>query len=195
MFQECLHLHLFDEVAIDLIDEEHDRSSHVHQRLERKWLGSLDVPFSSLYHNTRIEGTFRLHSPPVLLGYERSGNALVAAASATAAGAPGSGRSGGGSGEPTETAGGTGSGTSSSKKMAATFLNIYLTIQPALMVPQPIKEKLDCEETAPLVQHCETWAAEFGLAFPNRAVSAILCALFHQVSVEAAMAEWLRRWT
>ena len=49
-----------------------DRSSHVHQRLERKWLGSLSIPFSSLYHNTRIEGTFRLHSPPVLLGYERS---------------------------------------------------------------------------------------------------------------------------
>ena len=76
----------------------------MHHRLENKWLGSLSIPFSSLYQNTRIEGTFRLHSPPVLLGYERAGP-----------GGPGGWRPA----TPTEPAG----------ERDATYLNIYLTIQ------------------------------------------------------------------
>ena len=110
--------------------------------MERKWLGSLSIPFSSLYHNTRIEGTFRLHSPPVLLGYERSMYSNTV----------GDGDSG------------------SIRKVSGTFLNIYLTIQPALLVPEPVKEKLDCDESAGLVQHCQSWMEDLRMAFPNRAV-------------------------
>ena len=75
--QDSLHLHLFDQVAVDLLEDETERSSRIHQRLENKWLGCLSIPFSSLYQNTRIEGTFRLHSPAVLLGYERLGQAAT----------------------------------------------------------------------------------------------------------------------
>ena len=62
-----------NQVQTDLLEDEQERSCRIHQRLENKWLGSLSIPFSSLYQNTRVEGTFRLHSPPVLLGYERLG--------------------------------------------------------------------------------------------------------------------------
>ena len=48
------------QVTVDLLEDDHDRSSHVHQRLEKKWLGSLSIPFSTLYHNTRIEGIILL---------------------------------------------------------------------------------------------------------------------------------------
>ena len=71
--QDSLHLHLFDEVKTDILDDERERNSKIHQRIENRWLGSLSIPFSSLYQNTRIEGTFRLHSPAILLGYERLG--------------------------------------------------------------------------------------------------------------------------
>ena len=47
------------QVSVDLLEDDAERASVVHARLERKWLGSLTVPFASLYHNTRIEGTFR----------------------------------------------------------------------------------------------------------------------------------------
>jgi coiled-coil and C2 domain-containing protein 2A len=57
--RDSLHLHLFDEVAVDMIDDDDDRTSHVHKRIDRKWLGSLSIPFASLYRNARIEGTFR----------------------------------------------------------------------------------------------------------------------------------------
>ena len=39
----------------------------------------------------------------------------------------------------------------------ATYVNLYLTIQPALIVPEPVKEKLDCDESEELVAHCERW--------------------------------------
>uniref|UniRef100_A0A8D8ZRV5 Coiled-coil and C2 domain-containing protein 2A n=1 Tax=Cacopsylla melanoneura TaxID=428564 RepID=A0A8D8ZRV5_9HEMI len=68
----CLHVHLFDEVIVDLIQDEAERETNVHQRLERNWLGSLSIPFSTLYFNSKIEGTLKLYSPPFLLGYDRS---------------------------------------------------------------------------------------------------------------------------
>ncbi len=55
--KDSLHLHLFDEVKVDLVEDEMERASKIHQRIEKKWLGSLSIPFSSLYRNTRIEGT------------------------------------------------------------------------------------------------------------------------------------------
>ena len=69
--KDHLHLHLFDEVVVDVKLDDDDgtagsasagrgcSSDDVHKRLERKWLGSMTIPFASLYHNTRIEGTFR----------------------------------------------------------------------------------------------------------------------------------------
>lgn len=69
----CLHVHLFDEIIVDLLEDESQRENNIHQRLERNWLGSLSIPFSTLYFNSKIEGTFRLYTPPFLLGYDRSG--------------------------------------------------------------------------------------------------------------------------
>ena len=142
--KDSLHIHLFDEFRVDLDDDEPDKSTHIHQRIEKRWLGSLSIPFSNLYYNTRIEGTFRLHSPSVLLGYDRTGTtANVLGAS------------------PEDVQG----------NKNATFLNIYLTIQPALMVPEPVKEKLDCDESANLVQHCESWTKEVASVFPHRKIN------------------------
>ena len=150
--QDCLHLHLFDQVCVDLLEDERERSSRVHQRLENKWLGSLAIPFSSLYQNTRIEGTFRLHSPAVLLGYERLGTAATQA--------------GWRPGTPTE--GGHG------VEKDATYLNIYLTIQPALHVPEPVREKLDSEETESALAAAERWEESVRAVAGRRAVSPLV---------------------
>ena len=69
-------------------------------------------------------GTFRLHSPAVLLGYERTGNT----ANVILGGGGGFGNTG-----STGIVGGTGGGATDLQKSApsknATYLNIYLTIQ------------------------------------------------------------------
>ena len=144
--KDSLHIHLFDEVTVDLLDEESERTSKVHKRFEKKWLGSLTIPFATLYRNTRIEGTFRLHSPAVLLGYERTGSSSAAA---------GFWRESPESAKPPKD---------------ATYLNIYMTIQPPLTIPQPIKEKLECEESDDLVKLCERWQRDLEAKFPQRKV-------------------------
>ncbi|XP_075526800.1 coiled-coil and C2 domain containing 2A [Dermacentor variabilis] len=67
--KDMIYLNLFDEVVLDLLEDDRERHSTVYQRLERRWLGSLKIPFSTLYINAKIEGTFRVDVPVVLLGY------------------------------------------------------------------------------------------------------------------------------
>ena len=146
-------MHLFDEVTTDLVEDEADKDSKIHRRVEKKWLGSLSIPFSSLYKNTRIEGTFRLHSPPILLGYERSG--IVGGLSLSSAEFSGS------------TSLSMGGGLAKNTRNA-TYLNIYVTLQPALIVPEPVKEKLDYDEPEAVVHHCLAWSQDLYFKFPNR---------------------------
>jgi len=91
--EEEIYLQVYDEVAIDLLEDERRRETDVHQRLEKRWLGCIRIPFATLYRSGRvsvakvlvefigsysdvpvyslqIEGTFRLNCPPILLGYE-----------------------------------------------------------------------------------------------------------------------------
>ncbi|XP_065204032.1 coiled-coil and C2 domain-containing protein 2A [Planococcus citri] len=70
-FGDSLHIHLFDEIIVDILEDERIRDTTIHQRLDRNWLGSLRIPFSTLYFNHQVEGTFQLYSPPFLLGYDR----------------------------------------------------------------------------------------------------------------------------
>ena len=52
-------------ISFDVMQDERDRATVIHQRLERRWLGSIKVPFSTIYFNGKIDGTFRLNAPPV----------------------------------------------------------------------------------------------------------------------------------
>jgi coiled-coil and C2 domain-containing protein 2A len=66
---DCIQFNLFDELTVDLLQDDRERGTNVHQRREKRWLGSFTVPFSTLHARTRIEGTFVLEVPKLLLGY------------------------------------------------------------------------------------------------------------------------------
>ncbi|KAG8187652.1 hypothetical protein JTE90_005504 [Oedothorax gibbosus] len=68
--KDVVYINLFDEITVNLLEEGGGREGVVHERLERRWLGNLKVPFTTLYLNSKIEGTFRVNIPPVLLSYE-----------------------------------------------------------------------------------------------------------------------------
>lgn len=52
--QDKLYCNLYDETVIDLLEDDRQRETNIHQRLQRHWLGSLAIPFSSLYSNSRV---------------------------------------------------------------------------------------------------------------------------------------------
>lgn len=60
-------------------------------RTEKRFLGSLTVPFSTVYMEGRVDGIFRLDTPIVNLGYQQialsDANEAAASAKATAAAA------------------------------------------------------------------------------------------------------------
>ena len=149
--KDYLHLHLFDEIFVNLVDEEAERSTEVHQRIEHRWLGSLSIPFTSIYQNMRIEGTFRLHSPPVLLGYERLGQTFH--------------QFGWRPSTPTD---------GLLQERTFTYLNIYLTLEPTLNVPEPIRERLECEEDDQIVETCERWTNSVKFSYPHRFINPLV---------------------
>ena len=51
---DLIYLLVYDEVAIDLLEDDRRRETDIHQRLEKRWLGSISIPFSTLYVNGRV---------------------------------------------------------------------------------------------------------------------------------------------
>ncbi|CAM9934128.1 unnamed protein product, partial [Discosporangium mesarthrocarpum] len=80
---------MFDEVEYDdrgsggYLDEE----SSI--RREKHFLGSINIPFQTIYQEGRIDGFFRLTTPPVNLGYEQSSGLSTTGAVQTDEGAGG----------------------------------------------------------------------------------------------------------
>ncbi|KAL3923902.1 MAG: hypothetical protein SGPRY_004076 [Prymnesium sp.] len=69
-----------DEICFNVLDavkraRHDDRDAHVTTVSEEpRWLGGFSLPFSTLYRNGKVEGTFPLTMPPVLLGYKKDVN-------------------------------------------------------------------------------------------------------------------------
>ncbi|XP_014781199.1 coiled-coil and C2 domain-containing protein 2A isoform X1 [Octopus bimaculoides] len=66
---DVIHLTIFDEVHVNILQDDTKQDTEIHQRVEKKWLGTLKIPFSTIYYNGKIEGTLQLNTPPLLLGY------------------------------------------------------------------------------------------------------------------------------
>jgi len=51
---DLVYLLVYDEVAIDMLEDSRRRDTDIHKRLEKRWLGSITIPFSTLYANGRV---------------------------------------------------------------------------------------------------------------------------------------------
>jgi coiled-coil and C2 domain-containing protein 2A len=67
---EMIYVNLFDEVVTDILEDTRTSDQFVHERIEKVWLGCLEIPFSTVWERgCRVVGTFPIEIPQSLNQY------------------------------------------------------------------------------------------------------------------------------
>jgi coiled-coil and C2 domain-containing protein 2A len=140
-----IYFNLFDELLIDVLEDDRERATTRHERIERRWLGSFSIPFSTVYSNTRVDGTFQLSVPPILLGYTQDTYASQRTSGPTAF-------------------------DLALDSHQQTFLSLFLTIEPPLPPLPPLREQFDSNEDPNLLRNCQLWRDSLIEKFKRRQI-------------------------
>ncbi|XP_026531661.1 coiled-coil and C2 domain-containing protein 2A [Notechis scutatus] len=145
--KDDIFINIFDEVLHDILEDDRERETGgVHTCMEKRWLGLIRIPFTTVYFQGRIDGTFKIEAPPILLGYSKGENVGIDRKY-----------------------------DSIQHLSDGSYLSLFITIEPQLIPGESVQErmhemlkKFDTQEDEKLLQAAERYKAECALKFPDR---------------------------
>uniref|UniRef100_A0A6I8PRH2 Coiled-coil and C2 domain containing 2B n=1 Tax=Ornithorhynchus anatinus TaxID=9258 RepID=A0A6I8PRH2_ORNAN len=140
-------INIFDEVVIEKHEDNCLKGCRGHSYTQKHWLGSVTIPFSALLQQSKINGTFQVDIPPVLLGYTWSQTYL----------------------SPTEDCSG-------QNLKECTFLTIFATLEPQISsaVSDSESDKLADQIKETLLQRAHVFKKTCKALFPNRRIVTVV---------------------